>query len=82
MWGYLTTDLGTLLIMSLGLLTVLFYRRLSDSWGRKFVIGLQITGRLLALTWIVLVGECHSHMMLSEATAHSDARFLLQQRGP
>ena len=68
--------------MCVGFLTVLFYGHLSDSLGRRFVIMLQISGRLLALTWIVFVGKSNSHIMLSEPSAHSGVRFLRQQRIP
>jgi hypothetical protein len=66
--------------MSVGLLTVLFYGYLSNSCGRRFVLMLQISGPLLALSCIVLIGKSNSYIMLSGPSAHSGARLLRRQR--
>jgi hypothetical protein len=57
--------------ISIGLLTVLFYGYASNTWGRRPVIMLQISGRVLSLGWIMLIGKSDSYTILLKPPTYS-----------
>lgn len=76
----LSSGTGTFSQLTLltGILTALFYGSLSNSWGRRFVMMLSITGQVLALAWIVSIGQSRTSLIVLVACLRC-ARLLQHQ---